>query len=235
MERCRGLMADDDAFEEHFAAALALHARTPTPFERARTELCLGRAQTAGAAGARGPPAAGAGVDHLRVAGRRAVGRARAARAPRRRRPAAPSPAVAATAELTPQELQVALAVAEGATNKEAATALLISPKTVEYHLGKIYEKLGVRSRDRAGGPDGARGRLAGRDGDDGLGKHPIPLRGGATGYSPVHTGRSPGVERCRVMAKGVRGRASVRRRRMPADELPGRTSAARERYLRAA
>jgi DNA-binding CsgD family transcriptional regulator len=48
---------------------------------------------------------------------------------------------------LTPQELQVALVVARGATNKEAGAALFISPKTVEFHLGHVYSKLAVRSR----------------------------------------------------------------------------------------
>src|SRR5436190_3658719 len=46
-----------------------------------------------------------------------------------------------------PQELQVALLVAEGASNREVATRLFISPRTVEYHLYKIYPKLGVVSR----------------------------------------------------------------------------------------
>ena len=41
----------------------------------------------------------------------------------------------------------MALTVARGATNREAATGLLISPKTVEYHLARVYAKLGVRSR----------------------------------------------------------------------------------------
>src|SRR5207248_7148388 len=49
--------------------------------------------------------------------------------------------------ELTPQELQVALIVAKGATNKEAGAALFLSPKTIETHLGRVYRKLGVRSR----------------------------------------------------------------------------------------
>jgi DNA-binding NarL/FixJ family response regulator len=49
--------------------------------------------------------------------------------------------------ELTAQEVQVALAVAEGKTNREVAAALFLSPKTVEVHLGQIYEKLGLRSR----------------------------------------------------------------------------------------
>ena len=48
---------------------------------------------------------------------------------------------------LTAQELKVALAVAEGASNREAAAALFLSPKTVEFHLGNIYAKLGLRSR----------------------------------------------------------------------------------------
>lgn len=48
---------------------------------------------------------------------------------------------------LTSQELQVALVVAAGATNREAATRLVVSPKTVAYHLNNVYRKLGLRSR----------------------------------------------------------------------------------------
>jgi len=40
--RCRGLLAADDEFEQEFERALELHSATPTPFERARSELCLG-------------------------------------------------------------------------------------------------------------------------------------------------------------------------------------------------
>jgi DNA-binding NarL/FixJ family response regulator len=52
-----------------------------------------------------------------------------------------------AAGQLTPQELQVALAVAEGATNREAGAALFLSPKTIETHLSRVYRKLNVRSR----------------------------------------------------------------------------------------
>ncbi len=48
---------------------------------------------------------------------------------------------------LTERELQVALAVADGATNRQAASALFMSEKTVEYHLAKVFRKLGVHNR----------------------------------------------------------------------------------------
>jgi DNA-binding CsgD family transcriptional regulator len=48
---------------------------------------------------------------------------------------------------LTGQEHQVAVAVAEGLSNKEIAARLFISTKTVEHHLTRSYQKLGIRSR----------------------------------------------------------------------------------------
>ncbi|MFZ2175268.1 MAG: LuxR C-terminal-related transcriptional regulator [Rhodococcus sp. (in: high G+C Gram-positive bacteria)] len=50
-------------------------------------------------------------------------------------------------AELTPQERAVTELVAAGASNKEAAGELFLSVKTVQYHLTRVYAKLGIRSR----------------------------------------------------------------------------------------
>jgi DNA-binding CsgD family transcriptional regulator len=50
--------------------------------------------------------------------------------------------------ELTPQELQIALALAGGRTTRETAASMFLSPKTVEYHLRHVYQKLGIHSRD---------------------------------------------------------------------------------------
>jgi len=159
--RCRGLLAAEDRFDAEFEKALDFHGAVQMPFERARTELCLG--------------------ERLRRARRRADARAplrsaletfeRLGAAPWSERARSELAASGETArrrdpyaaeELTPQEFQVALLVARGATNREAGASLFLSPKTIEAHLGRVYRKLNVRSRTELAHLLGSEGALAG-------------------------------------------------------------------------
>src|SRR4051794_29049849 len=152
VERLRGLAAPDDEVDEHFARALELHEETRQPFETARTQLLHGerlrRAQRR--ADPRGLWGPGLGVLERLGAepwAERARGELRATGGPT----GSAAPAIA-TDELTAQELQIALQVAQGRTNREVAAALFLSAKTIEYHLGSIYRKLGIRRRTELSG-----------------------------------------------------------------------------------
>jgi DNA-binding CsgD family transcriptional regulator len=148
--RSRGLLSAGKAADEHFEAALELHADAELPLQQARTQLLYGehlrralrksdarphlRAATAAFEAVGASPWANRARSELRATGETA----------RRRDPSTID-------QLTPQELQIARYVSEGATNREVAAKLFLSPKTVEYHLHKVFTKLGIGSRAELG------------------------------------------------------------------------------------
>ena len=151
LARVRGLLGPDAALDEHFGEALRLHDLTPDGFEAARTLLAYGA--------------------RLRRARRRTDAREHLARAlatfedlgaaPWADQAGAELAATGVTArrrvastldELTPQELHIAQLLADGRTTREAAAAVFLSPKTVEYHLRSVYRKLGVNDREALAG-----------------------------------------------------------------------------------
>jgi DNA-binding CsgD family transcriptional regulator len=140
--RCRGMLDDD--FEPAFARALACDDRRPMPFERARTLLAFGRRLHRACRRAEARErlrAALEGFERLNADAwaRQAEAELRAAGARRRRE--------RDDHALTPQERRVAAAVQRGASNRDIAADLFLSPKTVEFHLHQIYRKLDVHSR----------------------------------------------------------------------------------------
>jgi DNA-binding CsgD family transcriptional regulator len=145
--RCRGLLAPDDEVRAAFEAALALHDELPMPFERARTQLAFGERLRRAKQRAEAREPLTEALDAFERLGARPW--AERARAELRATggPAGTRRAQAAAEQLTPHELQIAVLVSQGMTNREAAAALFLSPKTIEYHLGQIYRKLDVRGR----------------------------------------------------------------------------------------
>ena len=145
--RCQGMLAADTESSPYFEEALLLHEQTPDGFEAARTRLAYGERlrRARDRVLAREQLRAAADIFE-RLGARPWAERAQAelAATGETRRQRHPS----TTEELTPQELQIALLLSAGRTTRETAAALFLSPKTVEYHLRHVYQKLGIHSRD---------------------------------------------------------------------------------------
>lgn len=144
--RTRGLLASHDDYERCFIAALELHEETPDLFEAARTRLAFASRLRRGRQRVRAREELHRAIDDFDRLGAEPwadAARAELAATGERARPRDPRH----TWELTPQEMQIAVLLAERRTTREAAAALFLSPKTIEYHLRSIYRKLGISSR----------------------------------------------------------------------------------------
>lgn len=140
------LFAGREQYEQRFRAALRWHERARQPFLRARTELAYGDCLRRNGQRRQARDVLRSALTTFEALGatpwtEQAATQLRATGEQVRRRHDPD------TSKLTPQELQVALVVARGVTNKEAAAQLFLSPKTIEKHLGSAYTKLGLRSR----------------------------------------------------------------------------------------
>jgi DNA-binding CsgD family transcriptional regulator len=143
--RAQGLVADEDSFEPMFEEALEQHADTPDAFETARTQLAYGERLRRARKRKLAREQLRAALDRFELLDARPwIDRARAelqatGETLRRRDPSTID-------ALTPQELQIALFLADGKTTRDAAAAMFLSPKTIEYHLRHVYLKLGIHS-----------------------------------------------------------------------------------------
>ncbi|MFI8158437.1 LuxR C-terminal-related transcriptional regulator [Streptomyces microflavus] len=160
LARCHALLATAEEADARYAEALAHHDRAGGDFERARTQLLYGQwlRRRRRTREARTP------LRDALVAFQRCSARAWAERAGGELRAAGePVGAVrdtegGALSALTPQQQRIARCVAEGATNREIALRLSLSPRTVDHHLRNVFAALGIRSRTelaRLLGPEG--------------------------------------------------------------------------------
>ncbi|MEV1067786.1 helix-turn-helix transcriptional regulator [Streptomyces sp. NPDC050263] len=146
--RCRALLTPGEDALDHYRTALDLHADGTRAFERARTELLFGsalrrlRRRTEARDRLHSALEAFESFDapHC-VEGARAELRALGAPAASTRAGERP------TTHLTAQQLLVARLAADGATNREIAARLALSPRTIDHHLRGVFTRLGIRSR----------------------------------------------------------------------------------------
>ncbi|MFF4506851.1 LuxR C-terminal-related transcriptional regulator [Streptomyces sp. NPDC001401] len=147
--RCRALLAPGAEAVEHYRTALDLHAGGDRDFERARTELLFGSALRRLRRRTEARDRLYSALEAFEYFG--APHCATQARAELRALGAPATPARGRTDDpttcLTAQQLLIARMAADGATNREIAARLALSPRTIDHHLRGVFSRLGIRSR----------------------------------------------------------------------------------------
>jgi DNA-binding NarL/FixJ family response regulator len=146
LARSRALVQPAE-FEQHMAEALRLHQLRAMPFEQARTQLQLGSHLRRQRLRRDARPHLTSALETFERLG--AAPWADRARAELGASGVTLGERPADLTSLTPQEFQVAQNVARGMSNREIAAAMFLSVKTIEYHLGNVFHKLGVRRRSQ--------------------------------------------------------------------------------------
>ncbi|GAX49567.1 helix-turn-helix transcriptional regulator [Streptomyces olivochromogenes] len=149
VHRAEALLAEPDDAERHFTAALADPAGDQWAFERAQVRLDYAEWLRRRRRAVEARPLLAAALEVFERLGTRPwTDRTRA-----ELRAAGVTPASASAsspdglAELTPQQLQIARLAAAGLTNREIGERIFLSPRTVGFHLYRIFPKLGITSR----------------------------------------------------------------------------------------
>ncbi|GGZ51239.1 transcriptional regulator [Streptomyces inusitatus] len=147
VHRAAALLSGSGEAEPHFRASLADPKASRWPFEHALAQLDFGEWLRRHRRSAEARPFLATALEIFE----RLDARPWTERATSELRAAGVSVADAvplpAAAELTPQELRIARLAAEGLTNRDIAVRLYLSPRTVGFHLGKVFPKLGVTGR----------------------------------------------------------------------------------------
>ena len=151
LARCRALV-DDAAAEQDFLQAVEL-GDALSPFDRARSELLYGEWLRRHRRRLDARPHLRAVIETFQQLGtapweERARSELRASGETARKR------GPASRDQLTPQELQIARLVADGMSNPDVAARLFLSPRTIDYHLRKVFSKLEISSRGELAGVD---------------------------------------------------------------------------------
>lgn len=128
--------------ERDYAAGEAIANRIQLPIEHARLIAAHGAACAAAGKRSKGASLLEDALERFDRVGARSF--ADQVRARLRDLNGSPTPP---PKDLTPSEMAVGRLIADGHSNKEIASALLVSVKTVEYHVSNLYRKLGVSSR----------------------------------------------------------------------------------------
>jgi DNA-binding CsgD family transcriptional regulator len=143
----RALMSEEDA-EPHLRQALEVSGPNQRPFDIARIRLALGIHLRRNRRRMEARPHLEEALASFESMGTRPWAE-QASRELRASGKTARARDPSTIFDLTPQELQVARFVSQGLTNREVAERLFLSPRTVDYHLRKIFVKLGITSRSR--------------------------------------------------------------------------------------